>query len=240
MKTKMARNLPAQIIVSLGNQIASGKIPAGTVLTSDSLEIQFGVSRTVVREALKVLHDKGLTRARTKTGTVVLERHEWNLLDPDVISWLHLSGQGRELVRDLEEVRASYEPWVARIAAKRRGSKDISALTSSLKKMTDAFYQEGPQSELIGESDAIFHQALLDATQNELMKRIGRLFIPLLRIRDDMVRNVIEDGEFIIQHQAVLDAVIEEDADLAESAMKALINHATQSSADARRRTPKP
>jgi DNA-binding FadR family transcriptional regulator len=222
-------------VISLGNQIVSGKIAPGSVITSDVLEAQFGVSRTVVREALKVLHDKGLTRARTKTGTIVLERHEWNLLDPDVISWLQASGLGRELVRDLEEVRASYEPWVARIAAKRRGSKDISALTNSLKKMTDAFYQEGPQSDAIGEADAAFHQALLDATQNELMKRIGKLFIPLLKIRDDMVRHVIDDGEFLIQHQAVLDAIVEEDADLAEAAMKVLLSHAIQASTDARK-----
>ncbi len=227
--------MPTQIVISLGNQIVSGKIAPGSVITSDVLEAQFGVSRTVVREALKVLHDKGLTRARTKTGTIVLERHEWNLLDPDVISWLQASGLGRELVRDLEEVRASYEPWVARIAAKRRGSKDISALTNSLKKMTDAFYQEGPQSDAIGEADAAFHQALLDATQNELMKRIGKLFIPLLKIRDDMVRHVIDDGEFLIQHQAVLDAIVEEDADLAEAAMKVLLSHAIQASTDARK-----
>jgi DNA-binding FadR family transcriptional regulator len=142
-------------------------------------------------------------------------------------------------VRDLEEVRASYEPWVARIAAKRRGSKDISALTNSLKKMTDAFYQEGPQSDVIGEADAAFHQALLDATQNELMKRIGKLFIPLLRIRDDMVRHVVDDGGFLIQHQAVLDAIVEEDADLAEIAMKALLSTATQASTDARKKAPK-
>lgn len=228
--------MPTQIVISLGNQIVSGKIAPGSVITSDVLEAQFGVSRTVVREALKVLHDKGLTRARTKTGTIVLERHEWNLLDPDVISWLQASGLGRELVRDLEEVRASYEPWVARIAAKRRGSKDISALTNSLKKMTDAFYQEGPHSDAIGEADAAFHQALLDATQNELMKRIGKLFIPLLKIRDDMVRHVIDDGDFLIQHQAVLDAIIEEDADLAEAAMKALLSKAIQASTDARRK----
>lgn len=227
--------MPTQIVISLGNQIVSGKIAPGSVITSDVLEAQFGVSRTVVREALKVLHDKGLTRARTKTGTIVLERHEWNLLDPDVISWLQASGLGRELVRDLEEVRASYEPWVARIAAKRRGSKDISALSGSLKKMTDAFYQEGPQSDAIGEADAAFHQALLDATQNELMKRIGKLFIPLLKIRGDMVRHVIDDGEFLIQHQAVLDAIVEEDADLAEAAMKVLLSHATQASTDARK-----
>jgi DNA-binding FadR family transcriptional regulator len=105
--------------------------------------------------------------------------------------------------------------------------------------MTDAFYQEGPQSEAIGEADAEFHQALLDATQNELMKRIGKLFIPLLKIRDDMVRHVVDDGDFLIQHQAVLDAIIEEDADLAEAAMKVLLSRAIQASTDARKKSPR-
>ena len=94
MKTLMARNLPRQLVLELGGKIIGGEIPPGTILTSDTLEAQFGVSRTVVREALKVLHDKGLTRARTKTGTIVLEREEWNLLDPDVIAWLACGSPG--------------------------------------------------------------------------------------------------------------------------------------------------
>lgn len=236
MKPKMARNLPAQIVSDLGGRIVSGAIPPGSILTSDTLEAQFGVSRTVVREALKVLHDKGLTRARTKIGTIVLERAEWNLLDPDVISWLRSSGLAPELLKDLEEVRASYEPWVARIAAKRRGSKDVAILSSALKRMTDAYYGDGVQSHVIYEADMVFHQGMLDATQNELMKRIGTLFIPLLRIRGEMVSEVIDDDAFIIQHKAVLDAIIDEDPDGAESAMKALLEKAAQVSTNARRK----
>jgi len=157
-------------------------------------------------------------------------------LDPDVISWLRSSGLAPELLKDLEEVRASYEPWVARIAAKRRGSKDVAILSSALKRMTDAYYSDGLQSTVIYEADMAFHQGMLDATQNELMKRIGRLFIPLLRIRGEMVRDVIDDGSFIIQHQAVLDAIIDEDSDGAELAMKALLETAAQVSANARRK----
>jgi hypothetical protein len=236
MKTAMARNLPAQIIFSLGSQIVSGQVPAGTILTSESLEEKFGVSRTVIREALKVLHDKGLTRARTKIGTIVLGRNDWNLLDPDVIKWFNDSGLGPELVRDLEEVRASYEPWVARIAAKRRGTKDINNLNSAMKRMTDAFYQEGPDSPIIGEADSVFHQALLDATQNELMKQMGLLFIPLLRIREEMVRHVISNGEFLVAHQAIVDAIVDEDSDAAELAMRALLEVANRASATLRKK----
>jgi len=233
MKKSIARNLPAQLINSIGSQIVSGAILPGTVLTADALAEEYGVSRTVVREALKVLHDKGLTRARTKTGTLVLERYEWNLLDPDLLGWLHGSGLGADLMRDLEEVRESYEPWVARVAAIRRGSKDVAALTSSFKRMELAFKTEGYSSDVVTVEDLNFHEAMLDATQNELMKQIGRLFTPLLRIRDDLVHTVITDDRFIQDHQDVLDAIVDEDPDAAEIAMKKLLATSSKNSKEA-------
>jgi DNA-binding FadR family transcriptional regulator len=230
MKTKISRSLPTQIVIELGSKIVHGDIAPGTILTSDSLEQKYAVSRTVIREALKVLHDKGLTRARTKTGTIVLERTEWDLLDEDVLSWLQISGLSVELITDLEELRSTYEPGVARVAAKRRGSRDIAQLKSSLKKMTDAFYAEGPNSELIAKADVEFHEALQIATQNDLIKKMGKLILPLLRIRDDLVRHETAEADFIVQHQAILDAVIDEDPDSAELAMKALLETAAQTS----------
>jgi GntR family galactonate operon transcriptional repressor len=230
MKTKISRSLPTQIVIELGSKIVHGDIEPGTILTSDSLEQKYGVSRTVIREALKVLHDKGLTRARTKTGTIVLERAEWDLLDEDVLNWLQISGLSVELITDLEELRSTYEPGVARVAAKRRGSRDIAQLKSSLKKMTDAFYAEGPNSALIAQADVEFHEALQVATQNDLIKKMGKLILPLLKIRDDLVGHAIVEADFIIQHQAILDAVIDEDPDSAELAMKVLLETAAQTS----------
>jgi DNA-binding FadR family transcriptional regulator len=189
----------------------------------------------VIREALKVLHDKGLTRPRTKTGTIVLERTEWDFLDEDVLNWLQISGLSVELITDLEELRSTYEPGVARVAAKRRSSRDIAQLKSSLKKMTDAFYAEGPNSELIAKADVEFHEALQIATQNDLIKKMGKLILPLLRIRDDLVRHATAEADFIIQHQALLDAVIDEDPDSAELAMKALLETAAQTSSEIRK-----
>jgi DNA-binding FadR family transcriptional regulator len=235
MKTKISRSLPTQIVIELGSKIVHGDIAPGTILTSDSLEQKYAVSRTVIREALKVLHDKGLTRPRTKTGTIVLERTEWDFLDEDVLNWLQISGLSVELITDLEELRSTYEPGVARVAAKRRGSRDIAQLKSSLKKMTDAFYAEGPNSELIAKADVEFHEALQIATQNDLIKKMGKLILPLLRIRDDLVRHATAEADFIIQHQALLDAVIDEDPDSAELAMKALLETAAQTSSEIRK-----
>lgn len=236
MKTKISRSLPTQIVIELGSKIVHGDIAPGTILTSDSLEQKYGVSRTVIREALKVLHDKGLTRARTKTGTIVLERTEWDLLDEDVLNWLQISGLSVELITDLEELRSTYEPGVARVAAKRRGSRDIAQLKSSLKKMTDAFYAEEPNSALIAQADVEFHEALQIATQNDLIKKMGKLILPLLKIRDDLVGHAIVEADFIIQHQAILDAVIDEDPDSAELAMKVLLVTAAQTSSEIRKK----
>jgi DNA-binding FadR family transcriptional regulator len=235
MKTKISRSLPTQIVIELGSKIVHGDIAPGTILTSDSLEQKYAVSRTVIREALKVLHDKGLTRPRTKTGTIVLERTEWDFLDEDVLNWLQISGLSVELITDLEELRSTYEPGVARVAAKRRSSRDIAQLKSSLKKMTDAFYAEGPNSELIAKADVEFHEALQIATQNDLIKKMGKLILPLLRIRDDLVRHATAEADFIIQHQALLDAVIDEDPDSAELAMKALLETAAQTTSEIRK-----
>lgn len=236
MKTKMARNLPTQIVNELGSKIVHGEIQPGTILTSDMLEAKYLVSRTVIREALRVLHDKGLTKARTKTGTIVLERTEWNLLDLDVLNWLQASGLSSELITDLEELRSTYEPGVVRIAAKRRGTKDITHLKVALKKMTDAFYEQGSTSPLIGEADMEFHEALQTATQNDLVKKMGRLLLPLLKIRGDLVGHAVAEADFLVQHQAILDAVIDEDPDAAEAAMKVLLENAARASSTVRKR----
>ena len=236
MKTTISRNLPTQIVIDLGSKIVHGQVAPGTILTSDFLEIKYQVSRTVVREALKVLHDKGLTRPRTKTGTIVLERSEWNLLDEDILNWLQASGLSTDLIADLEELRSTYEPGVVRIAAKRRGSRDITQLKKALKNMTDAFYADGPNSALITQADVEFHEALQVATQNELIKKMGKLILPLLKIRDNLVEYEIVEADFIIQHQAILDAIIDEDPDSAELAMKVLLETAAQTSSVARKR----
>jgi DNA-binding FadR family transcriptional regulator len=124
---------------------------------------------------------------------------------------------------------------VARVAAKRRGSRDIAQLKSSLKNMADAFYLEGPNSALMAQADVEFHQALQIATQNDLIKKMGKLILPLLKIRDNLVGHVVVESDFIIQHQAILDAVIDEDPDSAELAMKALLETAAQTSSIVRK-----
>ena len=102
--------------------------------------------------------------------------------------------------------------------------------------MTDALYADGPNSALIAQADVEFHEALQVATQNELIKKMGKLILPLLKIRDNLVEYEIVEADFIIQHQAILDAIIDEDPDSAELAMKVLLETAALTSSVARKR----
>jgi len=228
VQSKLQRSetgLSDQLVEKLGLEIASGKITEGTVLTSTHLEALYGISRTVVREALQILHNLGLTRARTKLGTVVLNRREWNLLDSNVIHWCQLAGDANALMSDFSEVRYMYELRAARLAARKRGTSDLTRLNASLKNMRDAFFEEGPESQKLHVAHLDFHNIILEATQNEFMARLSILFTPMLRLRFEIVNAQIKiDGTFLLRHKTLVDAITESDEDGAEKAMSTLLD----------------
>ena len=217
--------LSDQLVEKLGFEIASGKIAEGTVLTSTHLEALYGVSRTVVREALQILHNLGLTRARTKLGTFVLNRREWNLLDSKVINWCQMAGDANALMSDFSEVRYMYEMRAARLAARKRGTSDLIKLNTSLKNMRDAFFEEGAESQKLHAAHLDFHNVILEATQNEFMFRLSLLFTPMLRLRFEIVNAQIKiDGTFLLRHKTLVDAITESDEDAAGKAMGILLD----------------
>src|SRR5690348_12929498 len=87
MQTYVGRGLHRTTVETLGRRIISGKLAEGETLDVPSLQREFDVSLTVMREALRVLAAKGLVAARQKRGTVVRPRSEWQLLDADVMQW---------------------------------------------------------------------------------------------------------------------------------------------------------
>jgi DNA-binding FadR family transcriptional regulator len=226
--TKLERSetgLSDQLVEKLGVDIAAGKITEGTVLTSTHLESAYGVSRTVVREALQILHNLGLTRARTKLGTVVLNRREWNLLDSKVIHWCQVAGDASVLMSDFAEVRYMYEMQAAKLAARKRGTSDLTKLNASLKIMRDAFFEEGPESQKLHVAHLDFHNIILHATQNEFMARLSILFTPMLSLRFEIVNAQIKiDGTFLVRHKNLVDAITEGNEESAEKAMEILLH----------------
>lgn len=225
------RSLPAQLVHAVGREVVSGGLATDTVLTADDLERRFEVSRTVVREAVKVLRSKGLLDARPKVGTQVLGRHHWNLLDADVIAWHQDTDSNQALTRDLEEMRSVFEPWAARTAAGRRSADDVTALEAAFDVMVEGVAEGHPAAPEIIEADLLFHRVLLAATRNEFMSRLGELIAPALRLRNEATLSHTHDDSFLGLHRAVLDAVRGQTPDDAERAMRTLLVTSAKDSA---------
>jgi DNA-binding FadR family transcriptional regulator len=227
------RGLHAQTVETIGSRIVRGRYAPGAALLPDALEQEFGISKTVLREALRVLAAKGLVDSRQKRGTVVRPRSSWSLLDSDLLRW-----QGREpddsFLANLGEVRGIVEPAGARLAAERRDDDDVAALRTAL----DAMANNTDATTLI-EADLAFHRALLDAAHNELLSRMEVVIEAGLRARDLVVHRGDSWPDSVPAHRAILEAVEAGDGEAAALAVVALLEQATLDSDAAHQKAPK-
>ncbi|GAA4596523.1 FadR/GntR family transcriptional regulator [Planotetraspora phitsanulokensis] len=223
MSVYPGRGVHGQVVEAIGRRIVTGVEGPGSTLDVEALEITYDVSKTVVREALKVLAAKGLVDARPKRGTFVRPRSEWSLLDPDLLRWQFEAPAGSGLLDDLYEVRIIVEPAGARLAAARRTEEDVERLTATLA----AISPESGAKEIV-EADLAFHRQLLEASHNELLIRMEYIIEIGLRARDLLVHAEGHQDDFLPPHQAVLDAVRAADADGAERAMRVLLEQAAK------------
>src|SRR5262245_38015854 len=120
------RGLHGEVVHTIGLRILRGDLQPGDPLPGDEeLRLDHSVSRTVLREAVKVLAAKGLVHARPKTGTRVSPRSRWNVVDPDVLAWRIEAGPDSELYSEVTEMRLAIEPQAARLTATRASSEEI-------------------------------------------------------------------------------------------------------------------
>lgn len=217
------RGLHGQVVASLGQRIVAGELAPGAPLEVEALEKEFDVSRTVVREALRVLAGKGLVDARPKRGTFVRPRADWGLLDPDVLRWQFEHRADAEFFDTLAEVRAIIEPAGARLAATRRSDADLAHMADALRDMA-----EEESGATVVEADLRFHRALLYATNNELLQRMEVIIESGLRARDVLVHGTAPWADSIPRHQAVYDAVAAGDPEAASAAMMRLLEQAVE------------
>lgn len=226
--TFSSRGLHGQLVEALGRRIVGGALAPGEIIDLNLLGAEFEVSRTVVREAVKVLLGKGLLDARPKHGTYVRERAAWNLLDPDVMQWRDADGPDPTLLQELEEVRQMLEPVAARIAAERGEEEHLSTMEAALAEME----RRDEDITLHIEADLRFHRAMAAATGNELLERLSGLLAPAQRSRDQLVYQSGHDHDrrFITAHRLVLEAIRARDPEQAEAAMKRLLEEAAADS----------
>lgn len=212
------RGLHGHVVQVVGQQILHGTVKPGDPLDVEALEEEFGVSRTVVREALKVLAAKGLVDARPKRGTYVRPRSDWSLLDPDLLHWQFEGRADSDFLQNLTEVRSIVEPAGARLAALRRDDGDLAALRSALNQMACSV----EDTEAVVAADLAFHRILLGAAHNELLRCMD-VVIEAGRLTSRAALPLGDWSGSIPAHQEVLDAVRASDPDRAEAAMHAVL-----------------
>ena len=212
----VAPSLATQVCREIGRRVVAGYFRENELIDDETrLSVRFGVSRSVVREAIKLLVGKGLLEVRRGSGTRVRRRASWNLLDDDVLAWHQAAEPRPDFLRQLMDVRQVIEPNAAAWAAEFASEEQIANIRSAQKKMECAASVED-----FVVADALFHRSVLRATNNEvLMAMEGVIFSALLisiRITNADPR---ENKRSIPLHQQVLDAIEKHDSARARSAM---------------------
>jgi DNA-binding FadR family transcriptional regulator len=218
------KNVHGNTLDLLGEQIVAGRYPPGTSIPPEPmLCVELGVSRTVIREAVKSLVAKGLIVTGPKVGTRVLPSEQWNWFDPDVVSWQSKAGLSREFLRDLQELRRVVEPAGVRLAAERATAQDIAEIEVAYAGMKDAIEHGGDYVK----HDLLFHQGLLRACHNRMVVQMSKALGALLRTSFE-ISTSRPDGpaSSLPLHRAVLDAVIARSPQKAEKAILVLIDGA--------------
>jgi DNA-binding FadR family transcriptional regulator len=218
------KNILGHTLDVLGDAIVSGRFAQGGALPPEAVLCEeLGVSRTVVREAVKSLIAKGLIVTGPKVGTRVLPADQWNLFDPDVVSWHSRVGHTPEFLRDLQELRRVVEPAAVRLAAERASPADIAQLETAFAGMKDAIENGGDYVF----HDLRFHQGLLQAGHNRMIAQMSKALGALLRTSFEISTAKPQGpASSLAMHRAVLDAVIARAPARAEKAALTLIDSA--------------
>ena len=219
-----AKNVHGNTLDRLGEAIVAGRYAPGSSIPPEPLLCdEYGVSRTVVREAVKSLVAKGLLVTGPKLGTRVLPEEDWNWFDPSVVVWKSRMGLTREFLRDLQELRRAVEPAGVRLAAQRATADDIAEIERAYAGMKSAIEQGG---DYVG-NDLRFHQGLLRACHNRMVVQMSKALGALLRTSFE-ISTTRPDGpaSSLPLHRAVLDAVIARSPAAAETACLVLIDSA--------------
>ena len=218
--------LPEKIAQDLMQRILTNEFDTSSMLPSERvLQDAYGVSRTVVREAVKSLVAKGLIITGPKVGTRVLPDDQWNWFDPDVITWQARAGLTPEFLRDLQDLRRAVEPAAVRLAAERASAEDIDEIEAAYAGMKHAVEFGGDYVTF----DLRFHHGLLRAARNRMLAQMSKALHALLRTSFEL-STAIKDGpaRSLPLHRAVLDAVAAHKPDKAERAIIVLIDGARE------------
>ena len=221
----MTSSLHRRVLDRLGDELTSGAVAVGSSFSTESLMERYGVSRTIAREAVKVLEQNGVVSSRRRVGVTVRPVADWAALSPMVVRWWLDSAQRPRQLRELSELRSGIEPVAAGLAAHRASDEQRAAISAAVVGMSIT----GPKGDLETylEHDVAFHTTVLEASGNAGLASIAPLVREALagRTHHDLMPSVPEP-QAIRWHFAVAEAVALGDAEAATRVMRTIVGEA--------------
>ncbi|AXB79277.1 FadR/GntR family transcriptional regulator [Novosphingobium sp. P6W] len=216
---QLGRNLTYGLLDNIGRAIVTGQFEKAVFPTEAELAKQHGVSRSVTREAVKMLTAKGLLSARPRQGTTVQPTSSWNLFDTDVLRWMLERKLSIDLLRQFNELRVAVEPEGAALAAMVAAEEDLARIDAGLERMQAA--EHGLDDPL--EADIAFHVAVLRASKNPFYIQLRDVVSTALRTSIRFTNRIKGRTADVAEHAKVRDAIAARDPDAARIAMRRII-----------------
>jgi DNA-binding FadR family transcriptional regulator len=217
-------SLTQQIVEELGVAIVTGKYSPDKPFPIESeLCKTYSASRSIVREAIKVLNAKGLLIARPRRGTSVRPKNDWNLLDPDVLYWMLKRRFSLSLLKDFTRARIAIEPAAASEAARTASKAQVATIEKMLGHMQMA--AEGHFDPL--EADVEFHLAVLAASNNQFFYHMSPVIETALRFSIRYTNQQLKQSfASVEEHGAIVEAIAAGDPEGAATATRGLLERA--------------
>jgi DNA-binding FadR family transcriptional regulator len=222
----MSSSFHASTVDRLGAWIVQGSVlPGQSLKVEAALGEEFGVSRTVIREAIKTLVAKGMLEVGPKVGTRVLPVRSWNLFDPQVVGWLAEKGLSESFVKDLLDLRRTIEPMAVRWACERASAGQIAEVQAAYRVLEASVTDMGDYNH----ADQQFHEAVLAASHNQFIEQMLPALGALLAISFEVSSAVPgELGRTLPLHKELADAIATRDAARGVWACMSLIENADE------------
>ncbi|EUB98780.1 GntR domain protein [Rhizobium sp. CF080] len=204
------------------DRIVSGEIAEGSTLPNEAdLQELYGVSRTTLRESMQHLVAQSMVRSRTRGGTIVLPRDQWNYLDPIVLDAAMRHPKDERFYQSLVDARMVLEPAAAEAAAINATTRQIMVIAEAFDEMVAAHSR---YTDAWSQADLQFHTAIINASGNWVYRQFAAAIGAALLASFRITNRASQSHEYALNiHRAVLDAIRMRDPQGARRAMETLV-----------------
>lgn len=215
------RSLHVQVAREIARKVLSDELPQGSIIPGEmELCEQFAVSRTALREAIKLLTSKGLLESRPKIGTKVRSRDNWNFLDAQLLDWAVGIENTEKVYQEFLALRKAIEPEAAALAASNATAEQRIQLSATFQKMSD-IAKDFDQAAWTA-ADMEFHRLVFLSTGNSFYLPFANVLCTMF---ESFISHSSQDGSTCIdEHRAIYDAIMAGNSDKAREANQLLLN----------------